>query len=78
MSSDLLRTMSVVVIAAIVLFCSMENRLNEEFVVSDKNFIFTKTEINHSGHVYPYMATVVTMSCLLTVILLLICLGNQI
>lgn len=35
-------------------------------------------EINASNHVYPYTATVLSMSCLLTVIMVIICLGSQI
>lgn len=35
-------------------------------------------EINATGHVYPYTATVVSLSCLMAVIMVIICLGSNV
>jgi hypothetical protein len=78
MSSNLLKTFAIVALSVAVLFySSVENNLSDQFSLQDDSLILTAVDTNHAGHVYPYMATTVTMGCLLVVLLLIICLGGQ-
>jgi hypothetical protein len=39
--------------------------------------IWIPESMNAGGHVYPYMATIVSMTCLLVLVLMIICFGSQ-
>lgn len=39
--------------------------------------ILSKLDMNATGHVYPYTATLVSLSCLLAVIMIIICMGSN-
>jgi len=51
---------------------------SENFSIKEgSGTILLPDETNAGGHVYPYMATMVSMTCLLTLVLLIICFGSQ-
>ena len=80
MSGEFFRTVALLFVAAAVLFYSSDDKLSlnsGEFYLQDSSNIYTRTDINHAGHVYPYMASVVSLGCLLMVVMLIICSGGQ-
>ncbi len=79
MSGSLLKTFILIAVAVCVLFCSsfQNSIITDQFSLQEDSLISTTLVTNHAGHVYPYMATVVTLSCLLGVVLSIICLGER-
>ncbi len=78
MSGNLVKTFVLITVAIFVLFCSsFQNSITDQFILQEDSSIFIPIDLNHAGHVYPYMASTVTLSCLLIVVMLIICLGGQ-
>lgn len=78
-STHFLNALLLVGLGAIFLFYShLPQPISHEgnAIYADKE-ILQAIEINATGHVYPYTATVVSMSCLLAVIMVIICLGSN-
>eukprot|EP00981_Chlorochromonas_danica_P004528 scaffold912_cov187-Ochromonas_danica.AAC.6 len=51
--------------------------LYEQVDEADSPAAMLVLEINATGHVFPYTATAITLSCLMAVIMVIICLGNN-
>lgn len=81
--SDAQRSILLVAFAWVLLFLHQQSGapFEKEFSTpSDASStidIFTRVDINASGHVYPYTATAVTFSCLLAVTMIIICMGGD-
>ena len=69
-NGDLVRTFVLIIIPVLLLFY---NVVPAEIANNNIGPI----EMNHAGHVYPYMASVVSMTCLLIFLMLIICLGGN-
>jgi hypothetical protein len=84
-SSDLLRACFLLIFAWSLLFLQGKDLfVTQEFSDNsafDQHYstidVLTRLEINAAGHVYPYTATAVTFSCLLAVVMVIICMGGQ-
>lgn len=70
MNGDLVKSIIIVVLPMLMLFY---NVVPAE--LANNNMV--PMEMNHAGHVYPYMASVVSMTCLLIFLMLIICLGGN-
>jgi hypothetical protein len=70
---------ALIVALAIVLLCQ-DSVFSEgqDFVLKDGSNIY-EHEVNNAGsHVYPYSATVISMTCLLILVAMIICFGDSI
>lgn len=80
MTGDLIKSVIVVIVPILVLFYNVipasisDSKLVSAEWTADASFV---SETNHTGHVYPYMASVVSMTCLLIILMLIICLGGN-
>lgn len=74
--SNLLSAGLVVVLSVLLLFGN-QNFAPDEYFVKQDGLVWLPESTNAGGHVYPYMATIVSMTCLLSIVLLIICYGSQ-
>lgn len=70
-------TASLVVFVSVLLLFSNNEFYSEDFVLRPDGNILIPDTINAGSHVYPYMATIVSMTCLLVLVLIIICFGSQ-
>ena len=75
--SNLFSAGLVVVLSVVLLFGNNQNFAPDEYFVKQDGHVWLPETINAGGHVYPYMATIVSMTCLLSIVLLIICFGNS-
>lgn len=75
-SSNLLTTGLVIVVSVLVLF-SKNDFSSDDYFLKPEGDIFLPELTNAGGHVYPYMATIVSMSCLIVLIMIIICFGAE-
>ena len=69
---------SIVIAFAVHLILINDNFDSRDYFIQEGNGnIWIPEQTNASGHVYPYMATVVTMTCLLILLMLIICFGDD-
>lgn len=70
-------TASLVVFVSVLLLFSNNEFYPEDFILRPDGNILIPDTINAGSHVYPYMATIVSMTCLLVLVLIIICFGSQ-
>lgn len=75
--NDLQRSLLLIFLATIVLFLHNNPFEASDFELKAESGVYARVDNNVSGHVYPYTATAITMTCLLAVIMIIICLGAQ-
>jgi hypothetical protein len=70
---------TLVVALAIFLLCR-DNLFSqgEDFILKDGSLIYEHENTNSAGHVYPYSATIISMTCLLILVAMIICYGDSI
>ena len=75
-NSNLVTTSLVILVSVLVLF-TKNDFSSEDFILKPDGDIFLPDATNAGGHVYPYMATIVSMTCLLVLVMIIICFGSQ-
>ena len=75
-SSNLLTASLVILVSVLVLFNKNEFS-SDDYFLKPEGDIFLPELTNAGGHVYPYMATIVSMSCLIVLIMIIICFGAE-
>ena len=75
-SSNLLTASLVILVSVLVLF-SKNDFSSDDYFLKPEGDIFLPELTNAGGHVYPYMATIVSMSCLIVLIMIIICFGAE-
>ena len=76
-SSNLLTASLVILVSVLVLFNKNEFS-SDDYFLKPEGDIFLPELTNAGGHVYPYMATIVSMSCLIVLIMIIICFGADV
>mmetsp|Transcript_48998 Transcript_48998/g.100003 ORF Transcript_48998/g.100003 Transcript_48998/m.100003 type:complete len:84 (-) Transcript_48998:99-350(-) len=75
-NSGLLKVCFIVVVSVLVMFKDDIQSAND-FVVKDDGDIFLPAITNAGNHVYPYTATIVSLTCLIVMIMIIICFGAE-
>ena len=73
---SIVKISAILLISVIILFREQLS-LDTEYVVDEGTEVLIQLPINAGGHVYPYTATVVSLTCMIAIILIIICLGSQ-
>jgi hypothetical protein len=66
----------IVALSIYLLLCNDEFD-SRNYEIKGDSGIWLPESTNAGGHVYPYMATIVSMTCLLTLVMMIICFGSQ-
>jgi hypothetical protein len=66
----------IVALSIYLLLCNDEFD-SRNYEIKGDSGIWLPESTNAGGHVYPYMATIVSMTCLLTLVMIIICFGSQ-
>lgn len=69
-------TCSLLILLWFMMVFKEQGFLQEFEAANGEGEILTRTIHNATNHVYPYMATVLTLSCLLIMVMAIICFGE--
>lgn len=72
-----IKSAALVIVLSIVLLFHNKLSFDTELAVLDESSVYAAPDMNAGSHVYPYTATVVSITCLLAVIMVIICLGGD-
>lgn len=71
-------TVCLIVVLAVQLLLTNDDFEPQNFVLNtNSGNVWLPEQMNAGGHVYPYMATMVTMTCLLVVVLMIVCFAGE-